>query len=155
MNNLREYITEKFKINSKNVNKIDFVNTILSFIYTEPEDASQEEIKVLTNWVKTKGVKKIDIITRSDILKKYGMIESISEIDEIKEKIENDNVKIRLVDDHQYYDFERNLNNDNDTEEIYKSKYDNEGSFIIFRNDSLNLLAYHFKLIGYIFFISK
>lgn len=154
MKDLKDIVLEKININEKLIinknTKIRniFVDTILSIIYSEPEDVDKKEKKVIEDWVKEKKVENLTIITRSDILKKCGIIDFIVQVYDFKDKFETDDIKIKNVDDSTYYEVERYTHENN--YEVYKDR-----NCKIYRNYDINVLSYFFSAIGYIFFFGN
>ena len=151
MKQINQFIQEKLKINKDNKTKDDFVETILSFIYTEPDDADKKEIEAISDWIKYEKVKNLKVITTEDVFKQYYMLDTESQIDNIKRNIETDDFKLILADDETYHSVESDDGINNYI--VYQSKYNNEGSCTIYRNDKIHLLIYHFNNIGCFFFI--
>lgn len=148
MKNLKDIILEKLIINKNTKVKDFFVDTILRFIYSEPKDAEDAEVKAITNWVKEENVEHLIILSTLEVLEKYGLIDPDNNYLEkdLRKDFENDNVEI--VFEKRFYDgYSKDLG-----EEIYKDKYERH---LFYKNDKNYTLTYKIKHTGNIFFICK
>ena len=146
-------IKEKLIINKNIKIKNVFVDTILRFIYSEPEDAEDAEVKAITNWVKEENVEHLIILSTLEILEKYGLIDPDNEYLEkdLRKDFENDNIEI-ILDKTEFIKFIKDNGDEIYKDELYKDKYNRTG---LYSNNELNLLTYDIKTTGIIFFIKK
>ena len=153
MKNLKDIILEKLIINKNIKIKNVFVDTILSIIYSEPEDAEDAEVKAITNWVKEENVEHLIILSTLEILEKYGLIDPDNEYLEkdLRKDFENDNIEI-ILDKTEFIKFIKDNGDEIYKDELYKDKYNRTG---LYSNNELNLLTYDIKTTGIIFFIKK
>lgn len=148
MKNLKDIILEKLIINKNTKIKNIFVDTILRFIYSEPEDAEDTEVKAITNWVKEENVEHLIILSTLEVLEKYGLIDPDNDYLEkdLRRDFENDNIEILL--EKRFYDgYSKDLG-----KEIYKDKYEHN---LLYKNDKNYTLTYKIENVGKIFFICK
>ena len=91
MKKLKDIILEKLVINKNTKIRNTFIDTILRFIYAEPEDADDDVANEITNWVK--NVAHLTILSTLDTLEKYGVIDPDNRYFEkdLREDFENDN----------------------------------------------------------------
>ena len=153
MKDLRDIINEKLIINKNIKIKNIFVDTILRFIYSEPEDAEDDEVNAITHWVEEENVEHLIILSTLDALEKYGLIDPDNDYLEkdLRKDFENDNIEI-ILDKTEFIKFIKDNGDEIYKDELYKDKYDRTG---IYSNNELNLLTYDIKNIGIIFFIKK
>lgn len=147
MKQIIEFINEKLIINKNTKVKDFFIDTILKLLYTEPDDAEEKEVKVLSDWVKEENVEHMIILSTKNVFEKAGLINSSENYLEkdLRKDFENDNVEILL--DKRFYDgYSKDLG-----EEVY----DNKDNWTIYRNNKNYTLTYSFKRVGNIFFICK
>ena len=146
-------IKEKLIINKNIKIKNVFVDTILRFIYAEPEDAEDDEVNVITHWVKEENVEHLIILSTLEILEKYGLIDPDNEYLEkdLRKDFENDNIEI-ILDKTEFIKFIKDNGDEIYKDELYKDKYNRTG---LYSNNELNLLTYDIKTTGIIFFIKK
>ena len=155
MKDLKDIILEKININEKliiNKNtkiKNIFVDTILRFIYSEPEDAEDDEVNAITHWVEEENVEHLIILSTLNVFEKYGLIDPDNDYLEkdLRKDFENDNIEI-LLEDKLYNGYYANSLG----EEIYTDKYEHNS---LYKNDKNHTLTYKIKNIGNIFFINK
>lgn len=155
MKDLKDIISEKININEKliiNKNtkiKNIFVDTILRFLYSQPEDAEDAEVKAITNWVKEENVEHLIILSTLNVFEKYGLIDPDNDYLEkdLRKDFENDNIEI-LLEDKLYNGYYANSLG----EKIYTDKYEHNS---LYKNDKNHTLTYKIKNIGNIFFINK
>lgn len=148
MKDLKDIVLEKLVINKNTKIRNIFVDTILRFIYSEPEDAEDAEVKVITNWVKEENVEHLIILSTLEVLERYGLIDPDNDYLEkdLREAFENDNIEIVL--EKRFYDgYSKDLG-----EEIYTDKYERNS---LYKNDKNYTLTYKIENIGNIFFICK
>lgn len=97
MNNLKEYILEKFKLNSANIKKSlpYFTENILGILYQEIDEASKEEIQLISKWEKDSKLEDLIIITTTEVLEKYQLIDPDNGVtlEDIKKSYETDDIK--------------------------------------------------------------
>ena len=153
MKDLKDIVLEKLVINKSTKIRNTFVDTILRFIYSEPEDAEDTEVKVITNWVKEENVEHLIILSTLEVLEKYGLIDPDNDYLEkdLRKDFENDSIEI-ILDKNKFINFIKDNGDEIYKDELYKDKYDRTG---IYSNNELNLLTYDIKNIGIIFFIKK
>lgn len=100
MKNINQYILEKFKLNSDNIKKSlpYFTENILGILYQEIDDASKEEIQLISKWEKDSELEDLIIITTSQVLEKYQLIDPDNNVTlkDVLDKFENDNIKFTL-----------------------------------------------------------
>lgn len=148
MKDLKDIVLEKLVINKNTKIRNIFVDTILRFIYSEPEDAEDAEVKAITNWVKEENVEHLIILSTLEVLERYGLIDPDNDYLEkdLREAFENDNIEI-LLEKRFYDEYSKDLG-----EEIYKDKYERNS---LYKNDKNYTLTYKIENIGNIFFICK
>ena len=151
MKKLKDIILEKLVINKNTKIRNTFIDTILRFIYAEPEDADDDVANEITNWVK--NVAHLTILSTLDTLEKYGVIDPDNRYFEkdLREDFENDNIKI-ILDKTEFIKFVKDNGDEIYKDELYKDKYNRTG---LYSNNELNLLTYDIKNTGIIFFINK
>jgi len=97
MKQITSYIIEGLRINKNIKLKNIFIEEILDFLFDKPEDASNEEVKIFTDWVKHNKVEHMTIICSEKELKTYNPTEDIKDI--INKYNNNDNVDLLFQDD--------------------------------------------------------
>ena len=149
MKDLKNIILEKLVISKNTKIRNTFVDTILRFIYSEPEDAEDAEVKAITNWVKEENVEHLIILSTLEVLEKYGLIDPDNDYfeKELRNDFENDNIEILL--EKRFYD---GYSTKDLGEEIYKDKYEHNS---LYKNDKNHILTYKIGHTGNIFFICK
>ena len=153
MKDLKDIVLEKLVINKNTKIRNIFIDTILRFIYAEPEDAEDAEVKAITNWVKEENVEHLIILSTLEILEKYGLIDPDNDYLEkdLRKDFENDNIEI-ILDKTEFIKFIKDNGDEIYKDELYKDKYNRTG---LYSNNELNLLTYDIKNTGIIFFIKK
>jgi len=149
MKTINNYIQEKLVINTKIKNQTysSLVHEVLGFLWAEPEEASKEELKTISDWVESNKINDITVSTTENVLKSYEIIDKENGIslEDIKDGFENDHFRIQIIDESLYNKYSKNLGT-----QIWKDKYDYTKIFI---NNEQSYLVYQSYMGGNIFFI--
>ena len=152
MKQLNQYILEKFKLNSANIKKSlpYFTKNILSILWTDINEASKEEIKLISEWEKITELKDLNIITTSEVLEKYQLVDPDNRVtlEDIKKSYEEDDIK--FVFSGSLYDTYKKLNG----ELKYEDQYGYNKYYIcsIDNNYEILVLKFESKFAGCIIF---
>ena len=123
MKNINNFIQEKLKISSKTkINSYDNITRqIINFLYAEPEDASKEELDIISNWVESNKIENITVLTTERVLEAYGLIDEYNDVslEDVKNMFENDNFQINIINDSLYNHLSKNLG-----ELVWKDTYE-------------------------------
>lgn len=154
MINLNNFIIEKLKISSNTkINSYDDItNQIIVFLYNNPEEASKEEIDIISNWVESNKIKFITVITTKNVLEAYGLIDRYNNVslEDVKDMFETENFKIQIIHQSLYDQYTNHLGklkwkDKYDYARIYinDDKKNNDGSLLTFQSYSAgNILFY-------------
>lgn len=143
MKNINQYILEKFKLNSDNIKKSlpYFTENILRILYQEIDDVSKEEIKLISEWEKIAELEDLIIVTTSEVLEKYQLIDPDNNVTlkDVLDKFENDNIKFTLSGS--LYDKYKKLNG----ELKYKDQYEHNKYYICSVDNDYETLILKFE----------
>ena len=150
MKQLNQYIIEKFKLNSNNTkgSLSYFTENILSVLYEDINKASKEEIKLISDWEKEVELKDLRIITTTEVLKNYQLIDPDNGVtlEDIKKSYETNDIK--FVFSGSLYDIYEKLNG----ELKYEDQYGYDKYYICKNDNDVLVLKYVSRSAGCIIF---
>ena len=138
-------LSEALKINSKSKISNNFENYILEILYSEPDDADPDEVKLINKWVRDTNIEYLTVVSTKDVLESFGYNdENENNIEDLFNKYKGKEDINIVLDDGIYDTFSENIG-----ELIYKDKYERIEYYI-----NKDMLTFKFRRSNYIFFIS-